>query len=166
MANEAQVALLNKSAEESNGMHVWNQWRKENPTIQVDLIDAHLPGIQMKGVHLGRFPVFHNGQISLCPPPLLDYVDFTGADLSSADLSGAHVIQADFSSAILVDSKLGVANFAGTKFFQAVLRGADLLGADLHSANLIRANASRVQLSNANLASALCIDANFEEADL
>lgn len=69
MANEEQVAILKKGVEE------WNQWRKDNLGIIIDLRGANLSGANLRGANLA------------------------GAKLNKANLNGANLWETDLRTA-------------------------------------------------------------------
>jgi uncharacterized protein YjbI with pentapeptide repeats len=142
MANDEHVAMLKKG-----GVDAWNAWRRKNPDIRPDLIDANL-----SGAHLMK-------------------ADLSGAHLMKANLSGAHLMQAglmrahlggadlskaDLNEAFLAAADLTFADLSGAKLTRAILSGAhltgaDLTGADLTMAHLIAANLMETKLAGATL---------------
>src|SRR5215475_5686357 len=98
MANDEHVALLKRSVFGDS----WNEWRKNNPDIRPDLVDARLLEDD------------------------LGMVDLHGADLRGASLKAAYLNSADLSFA-----DLGQASLADASLFGASLRGANLSKADL-----------------------------------
>lgn len=91
MADPAQLRILR------SGGDAWNEWRRTNPKLTVDLSGLSLRGLDLRGALLA------NG--------LLRGSDLTGTDLSGADLSGAN---------------LSKCKLAGTHFDGATLSWADL----------------------------------------
>ena len=131
MANEQQVALLKQ------GVTAWNEWRRQNPTVTIDLRGADLRGVSFPAGNL------QNGHLE-------------GANLSQA---GLH--RADLSHAHLEGATLTFANLQGATLNAAHLERADLTGAhletailDLEKASLARANLTNSVLSAAHLAGA------------
>jgi uncharacterized protein YjbI with pentapeptide repeats len=104
MANEEHVRRL------MEGVDAWNDWRKLNPDIVVDLSGANLSGAK-----LGTFdPILGN----------LTRTNLTGADFTDANLTNAN---------------LAWANLTGANLTRTNLTGANLTGANLISANLTAA---------------------------
>ncbi len=141
MANQEQVEILKQ------GVHVWNQWRAENPGVQADLFGAELSGVDLRQAHLSGADL---RQANLWKAELWQ------ADLSEADLSGASLMGASLSRA-----QLGGAHLMGAHLMGANLSGADLSGADLSGADLREAN-----LNETDLRGALLLGANLKRADL
>jgi uncharacterized protein YjbI with pentapeptide repeats len=181
VANLDHLYILNK------GVAAWNQWRKENPEIEVDFYGANLKGLSLSRVS------FDGVNLNFAD---LQYADLRGAylvgaklwntNLSGANLSGAYVHETSLSDANLSDANLECATLYEAKIWQtkltkANLKYADLSGSDLQDANLsgailtnahldfarlIRIDLSRANLEGATLTGAVLIDVNFEEANL
>jgi uncharacterized protein YjbI with pentapeptide repeats len=131
MAIEEQVKLLKQGAEE------WNEWRKRNPLIEIDLEEADFEEADLSGAILVK-------------------VNFIKANLVGAKLGKAY-----FDAAYLCE-----ANLKGADLEEAELLLADLTDADLSGANLTRANLYRVSLRGAILRETILIEADLREADL
>ena len=121
MANRWQVRLLQASVDR------WNQWRKRNPEIKIDLSGAQLSRTQLSGAHLWKAD--------------LNETNLSGAHLSEADLRGADLRNAglwgaDLSRAHLSGAQLFGTHLSGTRLLGTYLREADLRGADLNAARL------------------------------
>lgn len=147
MANRKHLAKLRKGR-----VRLWNQWRKQNPTLRPDL-----RGADLRSLDLSR-------------------ANFSNADLCKANFSDARLFQADLSGANLSNATLHDANLRGANLSKAVLEGAylggalvfgaDLHGADLHRADLFRAELLFADLSGANLSNAMLHEANLAGANL
>ncbi len=125
MANEEHLAILRQGAK------VWNEWRKANPDVKPDFIDANLWDANLTGADL-------------------EDATLKGADLSKADLTNANLRSADFWNADLWRVKLFNANLMGGNFRSANLRSADLTNANLRSADLGGSDLTQVQALVAN----------------
>jgi uncharacterized protein YjbI with pentapeptide repeats len=136
MANPEHLAILRQGVEQ------WNKWRKEYPDANLDLRDADLSKVYLRGADLLA-------------------ADFSQAILNGADLSEANVSAADFTGADLV----GV-NLPGADLRLASLKGADLRSAVLNEARLYRTDLSRADLSGANLRNAGLSQADLRRSDL
>ena len=128
MADGKQLERLLHSVEK------WNQWRKENPKVEID--------IDIIGTTLGE--VYRNGV-------MLRRVYLSGVNLSGVNLSGVNLSGANLSGA-----NLFVADLSG-----ADLNGADFNGADLREANLDQAKVLNTNFTRANLTGACIQDWNI-----
>lgn len=169
MANEEQVALLKQ------GNEVWNEWRKQNPEIEIDLSFADLRGTDFRGGDTSSFIYFNltsaNFRFANLSKSHLTTSDLSNADLSESDLSEANFNYSDFISANLSNTNLSNTNLRKTNLSNANLNNANLNNADLSEANLSfsdfrSANLSNANLSNANLSNADISNADISNADL
>lgn len=151
MANEAQLARLRRSVEE------WNQWREENPSVRVNLINADLRSANLINADLINADLRSADLINtnLRSANLIN-ADLINANLSDADLINANLSYANLSYANLININLSDATLSSVSLRNADLINADLRSADLRNANLIKANLINADLRNANL-----IDANL-----
>jgi len=133
MANQEQLAILKQ------GVEVWNKWRKENPSIKINLIDAKLAGSD------------------------LSKADLNGADFLDADLSETNLTKADLSKADLREANLSEANFSNVNLWMADLSFANLSGIDLRRAGL---DGATLNFTEANLNQAHLREANLSGAEL
>jgi hypothetical protein len=131
MANPEYVEMLKQ------GVEVWNEWRKVNPSMVIDLSDAYLPDIKLH-------------------PKLEEEANFSGVNFS-----GGHFFNANFISANLAD-----ANFSGANLNFSNLTGANLKGANLRGAFLLSTNFYSAELSDADMTSAILSSAIFGETTL
>ena len=171
MANEEQVAILKQGAD------VWQKWRKEHPEQSVDLVQAELSHIDLRGVNLSyanlKMAILYEADLSganFCKADLseadlrstyLQEANFLGANLSNAKLNSADLINAYIDECELVSANLEKANLSG-----ALLEGANLSKANFTEANLTRAYLGNVNLSNSNLSKAIMTDAIFGNTEL
>jgi uncharacterized protein YjbI with pentapeptide repeats len=161
VANEEHLRIL------SQGVEVWNRWRKENPKIIPDLAGAYLDGTDLTDVNLSEADLT---EIRLCGADLikadLTDADLSGAflieaDLNKADLSGANLSESDLGGADLIEADLTDANLSG-----AYLGGADMTGTYLKWTDLSGTNLNGANLSGADLSAADARGANLMGADL
>jgi uncharacterized protein YjbI with pentapeptide repeats len=131
MANPEHVAKLKE------GLEAWNEWRKNNPGVKVDLSGADLSRAN------------------------LDKADLRGADLAVANLSRAYLVRADLSGAYLCEADLGGAILTSANLSGADLSEANLREADLGGANLRRANIDGADLSGAGLRDTILADTDL-----
>ncbi|MCF8032660.1 MAG: toll/interleukin-1 receptor domain-containing protein [Desulfarculaceae bacterium] len=146
MANRKHLEILKQ------GVEVWNKWRKENPKIRPDLIEARLRGEHLFKANLSGANLIR-ADLSRA---YLRWADLGGADLGGADLSGANLSGADLSGA----------NPSGANLSGANLRWADLRGTNLSEAKLDLANLSGANLSGAGLSGAIVLYTIFVNVDL
>jgi uncharacterized protein YjbI with pentapeptide repeats len=154
MANENQLEILNQ------GLMVWNQWRKEHPSDEIDLSEstlsrtdlqrADLTGANLRQAELMRADLFganlrkaYLGGAYLSEAYLaranLTTADLVGAHFNGADLSGADLTGADLTGADLSGANLSKADLTGTIFYGAYLKETDLTGANLNGTNFRKA---------------------------
>jgi TIR domain/Pentapeptide repeats (8 copies) len=131
MANPEHLEIL------AQGVETWNQWRKDNPKIPPDLIEADLSGTDLSGA------------------------DFHFSKLNRADLSEANLAEADLTYTYIVDAKLCSTKLEYARFEHAILLGADLSESDLSWANFLKAD-----LTEANLSGVILFRTDLSEADL
>jgi hypothetical protein len=144
MANLEHIAILQQ------GVEVWNQWRKQNPSIEpnlsrVVLDGAMLPGINLRGAYLFG-TTFMRAK--------LDNAQLSSADLAGTVLSGASFIGADFTQAILL-----AANFGGA---EARTSGVD----DAPSDTMFCSISPGPQVSGANFTKVMLGSTAFIHTDL
>jgi uncharacterized protein YjbI with pentapeptide repeats len=119
------------------GVAVWNQWRIDDKSTQIDLRDAELPVAKLDGV------------------------DFSNAFLANANLRRANLKEANFANSHLLETDLGEANLSKTNFTQAAV-----FNSNLHDANLADANFEQARLTSSNFSGANLRRANLKNADL
>jgi uncharacterized protein YjbI with pentapeptide repeats len=156
LANPEHLAKLKE------GVESWNQWRKQNPKIGPDLVEANLHGAKLSRAKLVEAD--------------LSWADLSGAylrqtHLQGARLTGANLQQANLSGAKLSRANLSMADLGGAYLDRADLRQANLGGAylryaDLHGANLSEADLSKANLTAADLRGTDASMADLREADL
>lgn len=118
----------------------WNQWREENPKVEIDIIGTKLAEVYLNGVRLRRAYLI-------------------GADLSGVNLSGVNLSGANLSGADLSRANLSGANLSGANLNGANLNGADLSTADALNTDFTRANLTGACIQDWNINS----DTIFEE---
>jgi hypothetical protein len=119
MANKEQLNILKQ------GVQIWNEWRKYNPNLQIDLSETSL-----------------------------SWTNLNSANLCKANLSGSNLWKTDLCAADLTEANLSEANLRVANLRGANLRGADLRGADLTWATLNEANLSGTSLIGTNFTQA------------
>ena len=156
MANQEQVAMLKRSVE------AWNQWRKDHPDIEIDLMGASLTKMNLNKANLSRahlnFANLSRAQLS--------GAQLINTDLMRADLSRAHLDFADLSGADLMRAQLINTNLTDSDLTGTHLGGAHLGGADLSRAHLKFTDFSRAHLNGAIFEKAICSGTIFGNLDL
>ena len=151
MANEELVEIVRQ------GRKAVAAWRRKNPDVVVDLVDADLSEIDLAGVNLRRSQMVG----AKLARSRLTGGNFSGADLTRADLTAAEVSRVNFSGTRLFRAMLSQIRGEGADFGRAVLQGADLSAAILSEANFVDA-----ELQETDLAGAELLGVNFSHADL
>ena len=152
-ANEEQLSIL------SQGVHVWNQWRKEMPHVRPDFRQTDLHTAKLFGPDVDPFLSHVNLQEAILFEADLSGADLRRANLRHADLRGADLTRANLeeaslNGAILTDACLYSANLSGALLMEANLHGVNLCAADLTGADLSGATLGRATLDDAHLARA------------
>jgi uncharacterized protein YjbI with pentapeptide repeats len=148
LADAKQLAVLKL------GLENWNQWRRDNGALRVDLSYADLrafdlslmPSLRVadsKGLipRGSSWTFIANEIVGYEVDPLdLRQADLRGANLDGADLRCADCSGADLSGASLRGAELGHASLSGTRLVGADLSGSALRGADLSECVLVKTN--------------------------
>ncbi|MEM8484929.1 MAG: toll/interleukin-1 receptor domain-containing protein [Bacteroidota bacterium] len=139
MANTAHLDILQQ------GVQIWNEWRKKNKDLRIDLREAQLNRFnlsnanlsgalmaraQLKGAKLLRTNL-RGAKLTAC--------NLSGADLTGADLYRATLFKSDLARASLMKANLTRANLGKSDLTQAVLSRSDFRGADLKGAQMMGA---------------------------
>ncbi len=166
MANQEHLDIL------SQGVKVWNAWRREHPEIRPDLSRANLSEANLGGADLRKANL---SGASLKEANLysayLQEANLKGANLNEADLNEAHLRRANLSRSHLRVTDLNGADLGETDLRKSDLREAFLFGTSLNKANLSEANLSgasliRADLNRADLNAALLSGASLFEAHM
>jgi uncharacterized protein YjbI with pentapeptide repeats len=146
MANARQLEILKQ------GVEVWNEWRTEHPSGDIDLSGANLEEANLinadLSAHLTEGGYIDDESVFLGHLRASDFytANFSRVRLSKADLSGAELF--------------------GVNFIEADLREAKLNGANLFAANLSGANLFGASLLRSRFSSAVVGDTIFGNSDL
>ncbi len=146
MANQEQLAILKQ------GVEVWNNWRSQNPNVEIMFDRIDLSGANLTQADLSRVYIADS--------------NLSGANFSKANLGGANLGSTKLSGADLSGANLTVAYLAATDLNAASLSGASLYGANLRGAKLANAHLIRSNLFEANLTLADFLGADLNGADL
>jgi Pentapeptide repeats (8 copies)/TIR domain len=134
------------------GADVWNEWRKDNEFVEIDLSEVDLRNANLRGVKLYRANLVRaNLSGAKLIEARLHETDLTGAELMEADLQKAILEDAIFNFAFLDDANLRQANLVAATFLEAYLTGTDLRGTDLRLCNLSGANLREANLNGATV---------------
>ncbi len=162
MANEEQLRILNKE-----GVQAWNEWRKDNRDVEIDLEGANLNYAYLEGANLNYAYLeganLYNAQLERAQ---LNYAQLNYAYLEGANLEGANLNGANLNGANLEGAYLEGAHLEGAHLNYAYLEGANLNGANLTDANLNYAQLERAYLEGAQLYGAYLNYAQLERAYL
>jgi len=124
MASSIQLDLIKQ------GVKQWNDWRKNNSLIPVDLSNADLKQLDLAKITLWDA----NLQGANLTEANLNKCDLRGGNLQNANLHGANLSQSDLRNANFTQ-----ANLSKTLLNEANLSGALLIQATLHDTNLTEA---------------------------
>lgn len=117
---------------QQGGVEVFNNWREENPEVEINLTGMDLKRMNLSGVNLSR-------------ANLMEAI-FWGANFQKANFSEATLCLADFWLADLRE-----ANFCGADLWRVDFSGADLRQANFSWTDLREANFSKeTDFSGAN----------------
>ena len=156
----------------------WNDWRRANSEVILNLRGAKFTSMNLAGVNLNNA---HLHEADLSKSNLygagLRNANLYGANLRKselveADLNNTNLIRADLTGAMLDLAEFGGARFAGATLQGASLRNASLANSDLGEsqstpgASLVCADLAGAKLTNANLTGASLQGANLEWANL
>ena len=146
MADQNQLKLLQQGAK------AWNNWRKDNRKVEIDLREALLTDLNLYQVNLSEANL--NGAF-------LMRSSFRGANLNGADFRKTDFSRADFSEADLSEANLSEADLSITKF-----NGANLSGANLNRAYLGSTEFNGTNLRKANFSGAIMLKTILSTVDL
>lgn len=156
MASQGQVAILQQ------GVEKWNLWRKNNPTVEVDLAGADLHGLNLSMINLSYADL---SRANLIDSQLYE-ADFRGANLQQSDLRNAVLENANLWAVNLSKANLEKAHLRECQLWNANLGEANLQGANCILVNLIDANLQKADLTGSNLNGAVLVGTNIENARL
>ena len=136
MANPEHVAVVKKGAE------AIAEWRQKNPEVKLDLVEANLTAVSLRGADLSSAD--------------LSWAKLVGATLSTASLSGANLWWTDFFGANLSEANLSTASLYRTDLTLTKLTNADLSRANLFVAqffttDLFQSNISEVEIRRTSI---------------
>lgn len=155
------------------GSEAWNNYRRSQPNVRIDLSGSDLPGIVSSDFGPTSFDL-SNARLDRADlsNSVLESVNMSRSSLRKADLAdsymfGINLQGADLRKANLQGADLSMANLSGADLRGANLRGAFLTaGADLTNANLKGAKIDNANLFTANLTGANLAGASLKNASL
>lgn len=158
MANPQQVEILKQ------GVAAWNEWRRANKDLRIDLREAQLNRLNLSSANLSGALMAraHLKGTRLNRTNLrgakLTAANLSGADLSAADLYRASLFKCDMSRVSLMKANLTRANLAKTTLTQAILSRSDFRGADLSQSSMAGAVIYETVFGDTNLSDAQGLD--------
>jgi len=154
MANEEHLAILKK------GVDAWNEWRKRNRGVPIDLRGADLKKANLRGVDFSkaRLRGAKLQEVPLGGATHLMRADLRGANLGGADLRGAYFGAANLRKANLTQAKLKRASFFAARLQHVNLNGADMSGVDLVRAYFKDTEFRETDLSNCLMDRTVMVD--------
>ncbi len=161
MANKQQLALL------KSDIIQWNEWRKNNPSVKINLGKANLKNVNLNNANLNNADL-NNADLESVQ---LKYANLNNAylgnvHLPNARLKNTNLENANLNNVFLYYANLENVNLKNAFLYCANLEYANLENANLENANLNNANLKYANLNNANLENANLKDANLENANL
>lgn len=156
MANLEQLEILKQ------GVGVWNKWRYNNLSIDVNFMAADLNGAHLNDAFLSRANLV---KVHLREANLIR-ADLAGANLDEADLAHADLTLANLAGANLDGANLKNANLGRADLSKTNLAGANLNGANLGGASLNMANFKATQMKGSTFLKADVNDTIFRDVDL
>lgn len=136
-----------KRCSENKDMSEWNEWRRNNINVCINLDEADFSGatlnfVDLEGVSLKAAKFNHSVMNEAC---------FRNADLTEAVFFGADLKKTDFTNAALTKSKLTGANLQSTIFNQTCLQSARLNSTNLQGAVFYESDCQGTWFSKAKL---------------
>jgi hypothetical protein len=146
MANSEQLEIVKQ------GVKVWNQWRKENTSITIDLSGSDLSAANLNGVNFNSVNLYKaNLRGANLMQANLNRADVSSTDLREANLTEASVRRAKLAHANLSKAILRQVHFGKTDFLRSNLQGADLSGSNLEQAQFVDTQLQGANLSNCRI---------------
>src|SRR6266403_1192924 len=146
MPHEEHVAILRQ------GVEVWNEWRRKNPTVVPDLRSADLSGVD------------YSAYIQTDAVSDVIGVNFENTQLQGAKLRETYFFDANLSFSNLTAADLSNARFAMTSFVRARCDYAHFQSADFGYSLLLETNFREADLRSASFTGALIRGADFTAA--
>lgn len=137
---------------EKNNISIWNNWRRSNSHVKINLKGLRLFGVDLSKINL------ENADISNA---YLFRVDLEKSNLAGSNLSKSVAHICNFSEAVLTEAFLFDSDLSHSNFWHA-----DLWKSNLASATLVGTIFRKAHLENANLDKSNIVGADLSYADL
>jgi uncharacterized protein YjbI with pentapeptide repeats len=167
MADAKHVSILR------GGVSTWNEWRRKNPKLRIDLSGTNFGEIDLRGANLQNVDLsdvdFHTAIFT--DPGIYESTAQTHRQSCQANFRGANMCRIDLHGVDLCETDLSLTNLSQANLLESDLRNAKFNESDLASANLMatdlrRANLHRANLQGANLRSSSLIGADISGSTL
>ena len=135
--NKTQLRMI-LEASDRDDVTQWNNWRKNNPDIQLDLRHASFDECRLYGINLDK------------------------AILTGASFDGAHLLKAKFNGARLTNSTFNFVYAWGAEFKNAKCNNVAFERANLREADFTSATLRNSEFRNADLENATMRDVNLK----
>ena len=139
--------MMLKRCSDKKDMTEWNEWRKNNPKIEIFLEGRHFSKAYLEGANL----YLANLKGTSFYEANLKNADLRFADLEDVDLFKAHLENTKLAKTILKNASLSNANLQGVQIWSANLENACLSSAHLENTNFSYAYLKGACLDESNL---------------
>jgi uncharacterized protein YjbI with pentapeptide repeats len=141
------------------GWSVWNEWRKDNSSVDPDLSGADLRKVKYPNPlgMLRSMITYRHAERG---------IDFSSTNLAGANLSGTNLLGADFGKAVLTGADIQHANVRYANFNNAILNSANLTSTALDESNFQEAKMDGAICIGAGLRGCNFVDASLVGANL
>jgi len=144
--SQEQYDMLKRCSDKKD-MTEWNEWRKNNPKIEIFLEGRHFSKAYLEGAYL----YLANLKGTSFYEANLKNADLRFADLEDVDLFKAHLENTKLAKTILKNASLSNANLQGVQIWSANLENACLSSAHLENTNFSYAYLKGACLDESNL---------------
>ncbi|WP_322701249.1 pentapeptide repeat-containing protein [Nostoc sp. DedQUE08] len=140
-----------------NNFSIWNDWRKSNPNIEINLSRVNLSNLNLSFKNLSSIDFFETN---------FRKAQLTLADLRNTDLRRADLYESKLDGSNLTGADIREANLGNTDLAEAIFIKADLRGASLNAAHIYRTKFCEANLGQADLMGARIVETDLEHANL
>jgi uncharacterized protein YjbI with pentapeptide repeats len=169
----------------AQGVPIWNEWRRANPDVYVDLrgVDwfesygigfnlarADLSQANLSGASFARVDLTEANLSAAYAHKanfqgaIVERANLRGAYFEECDLQLLHATRSDFRLAGLINSSMLLAEASGANFRKAALDGSTIISATLRNSIMEEASFADAIIRNTDFSNALLGDANLEGA--